>query len=41
LTGRSGGFFLAASELWENRRPKTRMERRVLVENGRDAIAAV
>src|SRR5467141_3413378 len=41
FTGRSGGFFLVASKLWENRRPKTRMERRVPAESGRDAIAAV
>src|SRR6266436_2542191 len=40
LTGRSGGFFLVASELWENRRPNTSMERRVPAESGRDAIAA-
>src|SRR4029077_19470038 len=41
LTGRSGGFFLVASKLCENRRPKARMESRVLAESGRDAIAAV
>src|SRR6266436_3056135 len=41
LTGRSGGFFFVASELWENRKPKTRMERRVPAKSGRDAIAAV
>src|SRR6267142_775261 len=41
LTGRSGGFFLVASELWENRRPNKTMERKVPAESGRDAIAAL
>src|SRR6266436_3810861 len=41
LTGRSGGFFLVASELWENRRPMTKMERRVPAESGRDAVAGL
>src|SRR5436309_2954674 len=41
LTGRSGGFFLVASELWENRRPNKTMERRVPAESGRDAIGNI
>src|SRR6266849_6618961 len=41
FTGRSGGFFLVPSKLWGNRIPKTRMERRVPAESGRDAIAVV
>src|SRR5258705_11278659 len=32
FTGLSGGFFLVASEIWENRKPKTRIERRVPAE---------
>jgi len=41
FTGRSGGFFFVASEVWENRKPKTRMERRVPAESGRDAIGNI
>src|SRR5882724_7331427 len=41
LTGFSGGFFLVASELWENRRPNKTMERKVPAESGRNAIAAL
>src|ERR1700674_3850563 len=41
FTGRSGVFFLVASGPWENRRPRTRMERKYRAESGRDAIAAV